>query len=520
MVEKHTISWNMPFVDGERDLNGEEILPIGNGKLGGVMWMPHDDTFCLQLNHVDYWRGGDEVLEEDREFGGRPVSPGRLTLSREGGFGSEKGSYRQELSLARGRLTTSVEREETATLIEATGDMEGETLLIRWREFGSNPVGGSVTLEGWRVGIEAAINEDRAVLTEKAVNTRVAHEEAYLRELGIPFKKEVHAQATVVSIEGAAVSARVDGKKAILDFEGKAGFDVVIRVITSIDSAGDRALGISLDRLAEAGKDSWERADERNAAWWKAFWERSHVSMESDDGSAERFSRYWHVCLYLMAIGNRGKRPIKFNLGNWIAKTNEKRQWSGGYWYYNERDFVAAMMSANHTELARNFFAQYLNNADTMRSQCRQLWGHAGLFVAETTSPDGTMYLRDRTGIHDGRTKMIQLIFSTSLEVSFNLYQYSRYTGDDDLCRTRVYPFMRDVVAFFRIHMFKDDDGKYHIYPANGHETFWRVKDDLPDLAGLRAVLPILIELSERYGLDEREREQWREFLENLAEMP
>jgi hypothetical protein len=521
MVEKHRFVWDSPFVDGDANLNGEEILPIGNGRLGGIMWMPEVDAFCLQLNHVDYWRGGEEVPAEEVEFGGRPVPIGRVSLCREGGYGAEGNTYRQELPLAEGRLITTVNRDDGgATHIEAMGEMGGEALLVRWRETGERPVRGSVTLGGWRDTVTAASREGRAVLTEKPVSIRVAHEEEYLRELGVDYRHEVHAQATVVSVEGAEVAVRATDRAVTLAFEGARGFDVVVRIVTAVEPDEDRAYAAACEALRSVEAVSWDTVVERTLAWWRALWERSRVSFSSGDGSAERFGRYWYVCVYLMAIANQGRYAVKFNRGNWIARTDDKRDWGGGYWYYNERDLMLAMMPANHPELARAFFMRYLDNADIMRAQCRRLWGHAGLFVAETTSPDGTMYLRDRTGIHDGLTKMIQLIFSTSLEVAYNLYQYCRYTGDEELCRERVYPFVRDVVGFFRIHMFKDDDGKYHIYPANGHETFWRVKDDLPDLAGLRAVLPVLIELGERYGVDERERDAWRELLDNLADLP
>lgn len=62
--------------------------------------------------------------------------------------------------------------------------------------------------------------------------------------------------------------------------------------------------------------------------------------------------------------------------------------------------------------------------------------------------------------------------------------------------------------------------GGYHIYPANAHESCWRVKDDICDMSGLRAVLPLLIQCSERYGMDAQERVDWREFLDHLAPLP
>ena len=74
--------------------------------------------------------------------------------------------------------------------------------------------------------------------------------------------------------------------------------------------------------------------------------------------------------------------------------------------------------------------------------------------------------------------------------------------------------------AAWALRMRKEEDGRYHVYPANAHETWWRVKDDICDLAGLRAVLPVLIRLSEAFGLVEVPWEPRRFVLGTSVESP
>lgn len=493
-----------------------QAVPLGNGRLGGMVWMP-DGQVCFQFGHTDYWRTGEHM---DPEFGGYPVSIGRLILRREPGFAGPDGTCTLELSLAEAKATLVVERPDGRSEIDLFADMDRDVLVVRWRESGAPPARAAVELQGWRESVSTEHRAGTIILREAPAATRTPDEEDYLRKLlGEEFRPVAHGQCTAVAVEGPAGTVKADGRQIGLALSPSGPFDAVIRLATAFgaeDDLADRALAA----LAEVAKEPHDAMLARHVEWWHDFWDSSHVRLESADGSAERFEGCWYMLSYLMASSNRGRRPVKFNFGNWLTGTDDKRPWGGGYWYYNERDVMLAMLPANHPDLARNLYDMYLAAVPLLRRQAEHLFGHAGLFVPETASPDGAMYLRDRTALYGGPTKFTQLIFSTSLEVALHLYDYARYTGDERSCREEAYPFVKEVVEFFRLHMPKADDGLYHVYPANAHETWWRVKDDICDLAGLRAVLPVLIRLSEAYGLDADDRPAWREFLEHLAPLP
>ena len=493
-----------------------EAVPLGNGRLGGMFWMPDGDV-CFQFGHTDYWRTGTHM---DPEFGGYPVSIGRLNLRREPAFAPADARVTVEHSLAEAKATLVVERRDGRSAIDVFFDMDRDVLVVRWRESGAAPARAAVELQGWRESITAQARGDVLILREAPASTRTPDEEDYLRKLlGEEFRPEAHGQCTAAAVEGAAGTVKADGRQVGLTLSPSGPFDAVIRLATAFgaeDDLADRALAA----LAEVAEEPYDAMLARHVEWWRGFWGRSHLRLASADGTAERFEGRWYMLSYLMASSNRGRRPVKFNFGNWLTATDDRRPWGGGCWYYNQRDVALAMLPANHPDLARNLYDMYLAAAPLLRRQAEHLFGHGGLFVPETASPDGAMYLRDRTALYGGPTKFTQLIFSTGLEVALHLVDYARYTGNDEFCREQAYPFAREVVEFFRLHMPKADDGLCHVYPANAHETWWRVKDDICDLAGLRAVLPVLIRLSEAYGLDADDRPAWREFLERLAPLP
>ncbi len=493
-----------------------DAVPLGNGRLGGMLWMP-DGAVCLQFGHTGYWRTGEHM---DPEFGGYPASIGRLYLRREPAFTAAGARITLTLSPAEAKAVLLADRPDGRSVVELFFDVDRDVLLVRWRETGTPPERAAVELTGWRETVSAETRDGTLILRESPANVRTADEEAYLRDLlGDAFLPEAHAQATAVSVEGIEAEAEADGLTARLSMAAGEPFDAVVRLASAVGPGEDHE-GRALALLGEAAGEPYAAGLERHAAWWHDFWSASFLAIDGPDASAETCERYWYMLNYLMASSNRGRRPVKFNYGNWLTATDDVRLWGGGYWYYNERDILLAMLPAGHPELARNLYDLYLDATGVLRRQAEHLFGCEGLFVPETVSPDGAMFLRDRTALYEGPTKFIQLIFSTGLEVALHLHDYARYTGDEEFLRRRAYPFMKGVVAFHRAYMRREEDGAYHIEPANAHETFWRVRDDLPDLAGLRAVLPRLIALSEAWDVDEDERAEWEDFLAHLAPLP
>ncbi len=499
----------------------ENALPVGNGRLVATP-VTHAGRLALQLAHADYWQSPD-LLEvdagEDAEFGGRPVDLGRLELLSDPALFGADDQVGARLEPEAGRLVVSIERATGAAEITVVADPERDVLVVSWHD--ERAVPDVARLWCWRDPAVAVAEADHVLLHEGPVASRATWETGYLHDtLARDETDGAMAQCTVAAAVGAEPLAEADADGARLAFVRAAGDTVHLILATAVSADGTDPVPAARELLAAARAEGAAAITARTAAWWSDFWRGGpDLDLVSADGSAERFAGHWRYLVWLMAIANRGRHPVKFNGGLWRVTPDDHRQWGGGYWYYNMRDVVLAMLPAGRPELARNFFAMYLDAADTLRAQTRHLFAHGGLTVPETMSCDGAMYRRDRERLYVGPTWFTQEIFSTGLEVAHHLLQFARYTGDAGL-RERAYPFVRDVVEFFACHLRREEDGHFHLYPANSHETWWHVKDDLPDLAGLRAVIPRLLALSEELDRDPERRPAWRELLDRLAPLP
>jgi hypothetical protein len=108
-------------------------------------------------------------------------------------------------------------------------------------------------------------------------------------------------------------------------------------------------------------------------------------------------------------------------------------------------------------------------------------------------------------------------ILSSGTEAAANMYLQYAYTGDMAYLTNTVYPFMRDVVNFYVGMFAKDGSGTYHMVSSNSHETYWNVPNAITDLASVRSLFPIAIQLSQTLNQDAAMRTTWQDVLNHVA---
>jgi hypothetical protein len=90
------------------------------------------------------------------------------------------------------------------------------------------------------------------------------------------------------------------------------------------------------------------------------------------------------------------------------------------------------------------------------------------------------------------------------LELSAMMLDYYAYTGDKAFVTKTLLPMADAGVTFFDQHFQRDANGKLQLDPDNAIEMFWKVRNPLPDIAGLRYVLQLA------YG-EGHTHDQWSE---------
>src|SRR5258706_6786915 len=123
-------------------------------------------------------------------------------------------------------------------------------------------------------------------------------------------------------------------------------------------------------------------------------------------------------------------------------------------------------------------------------------------------------------GNADGTTNSnyTKKIYSSGPEAALNMYWQYAYTGDSDYLSKTAYPFMKEVVKFYAAKLSLDPGtGKFYMALSNAHETYWLVKNAITDLAAVRSLFPIAIQISQKLNLDATLRTQWQTVLDNLV---
>jgi hypothetical protein len=80
-------------------------------------------------------------------------------------------------------------------------------------------------------------------------------------------------------------------------------------------------------------------------------------------------------------------------------------------------------------------------------------------------------------------------------------------------------PIADAVTEFFDLHFPRDAAGKIRFEPAQALETWHEASNPLPEIAGLRYVLPKLLELPDSLATD-AQKERWRRMLSELPPIP
>lgn len=310
-------------------------------------------------------------------------------------------------------------------------------------------------------------------------------------------------KATVTQVDPLRLSMTLaaDGRKTLI-------LAMANPVTFGNPATSEQALEAARAVLAKARKTGESALRQAHDDYWHTFWNKSMILLRSDDGLAEFSENLYYFFLYQMAGCSRGKEAPKFNGGNYTFY-EDLRSWGGQYWYQNTRELFWALLPADHPELWTPFIDLYVRNLPAARTLAREMYGYPGACYEETMGRDGS---------GDKRSNPYTTLYvTTGTEMACQLYRFWLYNRDDTYLREKAYPVMKDVLAYHCSFLRKKKDGNYHVYPSNARETYWWIEDSISCLAALRTALPYAIAASEHLGIDEELRDQWKDFLANLA---
>ncbi|MFB9446411.1 glycosyl hydrolase family 95 catalytic domain-containing protein [Dactylosporangium vinaceum] len=484
-LAKHDIVYNTPQTDPRRGLT------VGNGRTGAMVWS--GDGLTMQVSGAD--------LSEQSAY-----AAGLVSLDTDPGLGAGSTRYQQRLSLYDGTLTTSYGTDRTVTVLGVPGS---EVMGVHVEDARTGQGSTTLELSMWDPATVTDSADVPDLDTWKQISTfadsAVAGFSRGQRDPG------GFGYTLAATVEGAAYTTQVVGDRQVrLTITPTANYTIWFTAASRIDAAGRDSVAAARSQLAAARSTGYLAALGNSRGWWHAFWQRSFVQYSGAAGTGDYLENIYYLATYMIAAGGHGDYPFHFVNGVFRA-TQDRTAWSTGYWHRDQGDVYNSLLASNHADLVATENRLYSRNFSALKAYTRTRFAVDGIWVPEAMGWDGNA----RTSVG---SDFVDDIYSTGAEAAYGMYLQYRYTNDTSYLRGTAYPFMREVVRFYRAELSRDaSTGRYFMARSNAAETYWDVQNAITDLAAVRLIFPLTIAASAQLGLDADLRAGWQDVLDHLA---
>jgi hypothetical protein len=559
----------------------EEGLPVGNGRMGSLVWTA-PDALKFQINRVDVFAAGCNT----RAFppagsdyaGGCGMVDIRMADWGDGVFAAP--GFRQHLSVYDGVMTAG----GNGVTARVMAWQQGDAMAVEIDDQREQPSAVHVDLRMLRYATQYMDAKNWPLTSRHAAVVRsgphTAASRLDIRKGRIILTQEFregsfyNASAVAIGVAGRTSKAGYYNETTVRlsAAPGKGKFTILMSTAASVDPKEDVAAKALKELDAAEGK-GLEGVLADNQAWWSDFWSRAFVRLYSDDGQADFVEQNYTYFLYIMASASRGAYMPHFNGMIWFTN-GDMRAWGSQYWWHNQGCYYNGLTPANRPELLEPVFSTYSRHYDSYARAASQQWGSQGIWIPETTWFDGledlpddvaaemrelylmrkpwaqrsekfmqfaqnkqTLNSRWNWGTHTERWVRggyaftdkgkgpfghVTHIFSCTAKIAYLYWLRYEYGLDAEWLRTTGYPIIKGTVEFYRNfpNVAKGPDGKYHIHHVNNQEGSWDSSDTVEEIGAMRALTPIAIRASEILGVDAELRSAWKEFYENMAPLP
>ena len=246
--------------------------------------------------------------------------------------------------------------------------------------------------------------------------------------------------------------------------------------------------------------------------------------------------RGYALSRWMSACAGRGSLPMKFNgslftvdaevrdpaTQTLVAMNADYRAWGGNYWFQNQRLLYWPMLAAGDFDLMEPWWKMYRDALPLARDRTRLYYGHDGAYFFETMCFWGTANNANFGWGNPGketRNTYIRYYWQGGIELTAMMLDRYEFAEDRQFAATTLLPIADAVTTFYDQHYKRDAQGKIRFEPAQSLETWHVAVNPMPEIAGLKHVLPRLLALPETLTA-EPQRATWRRLLAELPPVP
>jgi hypothetical protein len=481
------------------NMNANQSMPLGNGKLGVAIWSGNGLT--VQLNRVDTF--------PNRKSPGQVVIPGLSVLTKGANYHGSLDLYDAMFRESGGKMTATayILQNKDELIIDVTGANPNETQTAQIQLWpGRSPT--------------ARADGAFASLAETFVDNPGC--------CGAGASNQTFGSLAGITAGGRNVTASVVNPTTIqVSFKPNTNGSFRIVVASPSWAGKGNALSTITNLIGNDATASTSRLQNTHLKWWHTFWKKTGlIKMSSSDGKAAYIENIRDIDLYVTAASSSDKFPGHYNGAINILSWN-RDNWRSIwpiylFWHWNLRMQVPVNMAAGHPELNNPYFNLYNSNLANLKAWTKQKFdgdgtdicvpelirfngNGAGGSVNETCDQSVTSF--------NGKT------LSTGAEVSLWMWQHYLYTGDRTFLQKN-YPFMAAAARFLLHYSKVGSDGHRHTNPSNAHETQWDVHDPTTDIAAMKALFPVVIQAARMLKTDATLASQLRAALPQILDYP
>ena len=282
-------------------------------------------------------------------------------------------------------------------------------------------------------------------------------------------------------------------------------------------------------RSADPDLKSPRMSRRESEAWWKAFWQRSHIVIRpgrGDGDEAWRVGRNYQLFRYQLGCNAYGQWPTRFNGGLFTFDpvfVNDKRpftpdfrNWGGGtFTAQNQRLVYFPMLKSGDFDMMKPQFEFYRRNLNNATQRSLHYWQHPGACFTEQIEafglPNPSEYGWKRPEGYDAGmeyNKWLEYEWDTALEFCHMIFLCHGYSGADI---SGYIPLVEGVLTFFDEHYRwlaagrgedpLDDEGHLKLYPGSACETYKITMNASSTVAALAVVTEELLAYEKANGL-------------------
>ena len=480
----------------------DEALPIGNGKIGGLIY--GNGPLKIAVDRIDLWderinpvtkekgftfdnlvklslsgkqEDWDERLRLFQDIYDLPypskITAGRLELD----FGVKESDFQSRVDL----------QKAVATVQSVKNNVRLETFASAVRFVGVAKIYGEFSLG---IHIPDYIGE-----SEKCGKYCLHYPTAEIqRENGFTY----YVQETLS-----------DFRYGIFTYRKNCGEYTELYYTIATNKDGADFVEKTKKELLFSAKAGYDTLFEEHALWWKNYWKKSEIHV-ADELIEKTYYRSWYL---FASCSRKGFSPMPLQ-GVWTADDDKLPPWKGDYHHDTNTELsYQSYLKANRLEEGKVFVDYLWSLREKMQEFAKEFYGVEGYLLSSAAALDGSamggwaQYSYDPT-------------MTIWLAQSFD--EYWLYTDDYEFLKTRAYPFFKGVYTAIK-GLLREKDGKLYLPISVSPELYNAAREAYVEpnsnfnLALMIYMLQTLQKYSEILGLDGSEYAEMLTKLDPIA---